>query len=192
MSPAATMLNTLDMQDILDKLDIPLWGKQPAAETGLFFQNPMRHSKIWLLLSSKITDKNSQAFQVYTGMLKVLDLAPERVSCAWIKNRAVAQMNHNTKNITDKNNNIAASIYKTLNTWKPENVLILGHSLWGVSQQSQMSQESQKSPTSQDHSPRYFSSYHPQELAETPMLKRETYKLLLSLKEILNRGVLGA
>lgn len=152
---------------LLQDMGIPVWAKRPARETQLFSLQPKVFARLLIILQKKIED-NTETQKVFLGMLKVLNLQPDEMCVSWCLN----------DNILENLDELSLdSVYKTLNCWKPQNILVFGQQLgakWGFPNHN------------------YFVTYHPEELVKFPKAKREAYQVLLSLKACLDRGVPNA
>lgn len=120
-------------------------------------------AKCWVLLHGKI-DQNTQIEMqnIFRGMMKVLNLQKEDYTVSFLQSNFDGNM---------------ADLSKTLASWYPKTLLILG---------SPLAENWKAALGISWHCP-VFTTYHPQELYQAPDKKKEAYRQLLDLKNTLEK-----
>ena len=127
------------------------------------------NARCWVLLQASIEDSDS--LKILEGMLKVLNLSTDSYCTSSIRESDIEKLD-------------GVALLNSLMTWYPKTVLVLGSLLGTLLQQAQQAMESSSLPLP-------FTlkmTYHPSELLLEPQKKKQAYRELLELKEVLEKS----
>ncbi len=133
------------------------------------------NARCWVLLQSSLTDpqgrQEPECQKIFEGMLKVLNLNADSYCTSSIRELNLKE-NEGLENID------SVHLLNSLITWCPKTVLVLGSELGAI-----LGQAKESLPF-----PLPFTlkvTYHPNELWREPQKKKQAYRELLELKEVL-------
>lgn len=152
----------------LEKIGISYWIDKTSF-FPLVITHPVIFASCFVVVLSPPLKEGTEAYKILTGMLKVLALPADEYCIGWI-----------SPNLVKSEYTDMSGIFRVFNMLKPKQVLILGKRL-GDSLFASLSMGNKNKPFD-------FGleiTYHPDELIEKPEYKREAYRELLCLKEVL-------